>query len=259
MRFRYLIGSGGVAIAAFGVFAWLTTQIHVIRAQLPFTVDPWDAVTSFALIGIGVVGVATIVRALGEVARRRDPSTARPIARGFSIAVVVAAVALASDTLAVLVVPPPGDLSVAAMLALLAVPVVATFVALAAVWDARSTLGAPVVAMGQPEPDLLDEVDALVGSVGAVGLAGWLATWLETSPVSPRRHRVLVGVAGGLVVGVAASIWHAIREGAWASPVAAVVFGGLFAIGVTGAYLLGLEPLRLVRSPLVSTRDGPAT
>ena len=182
-----------------------------------------------------------------------DPGAARPIVLGVSIGVVIAAVTLASDTVAVLIVPPPGDVSVAAMLALLAVPVVATVVALAAVWEARPALRAPTTAP-RFEPDLLDEVDALVDSVGAAGFAGWLATWLDTSPVSPRRHRILVGVVGGLIAGVGASVWHAIREGAWASPGAAVVFGGLIAIGVTGAYLLGLEPLRLLRSPRVTTR-----
>ena len=43
-------------------------------------------------------------------------------------------------------------------------------------------------------------------------------------------------------------VWHAFREGAWASPIAAVLFGGLMAIGVIGAYLVFLEPLRLVRA-----------
>jgi hypothetical protein len=253
MRSRHLLGSGAVAIAAFVAFAWLTTQVHALRDQLPFTDDPWDAVTSFALIGIGVIGGATIVRALGEFARRQDPSAARRIVLGVSIGVVIAAVTLVSDTIAVLVVPPPGDLSVAAMLALLAVPIVATVVALVAVWETRAELRSPTTAQ-QPEPDLLDEVDALVGSVGAAGFAGWLATWLDTSPVSPRRHRILVGIVGGLIAGVGASVWHAIREGAWASPGAAVVFGGLIAIGVTGVYLLGLEPLRLLRSPSVTTR-----
>ena len=251
MRIRQLLGSGAVAIAAFVVFAFLTTQLHALRDQLPFTDDPWDAVTSYALIGIAVVGGATVLRALGELVRREDPGAERPIVRGVTIGVIIAAVTLASDTVAVVVLPPPGDLSVAAMLALLAVPVVATVVALAAVWEARTTFRAPA---SEPEPDLLDEVDVLVGSIGAVGLAGRLATWLETSPISPRRHRILVGVVGGLVAGVGASAWHAFREGAWASPGAAILFGGLIAIGVTGAYLLGLEPLRLVRSPEVTTR-----
>lgn len=254
MRTRHLLGSGAVAIAAFVAFAFLTTQIHAIRDQLPFTDDPWDGVTSFALIGIALVGGATIVRALGAFVRGEDPNAARPIVLGVSIAVVISAVTLASDTTAVLVVPPPGDLSKAAMLALLAIPVLVTVAALAAAWQARSTLGGPGVAQPRPGPDLLDEVDALVGSVGAVGFAGWLATWLDTSPVSPRRHRVLVGVVGGLVAGVGASVWHALREGAWASPAAAVLFAGLFAVGVTGAYLLSLEPLRLVRPPGVTTR-----
>ena len=253
MRSRHLLRSGALAIAAFVVFAWLTTQVHALRDQLPFTDDPWDAVTSFALIGIAVVGGATIVRALGAFARREDPSAARLIVLGVSIGVVIAAVTLASDTIAVLVVPPPGDLSVVAMLALLAVPVAATVVALVAVWETRSGLRVPATAP-QLEPDLLDEVDAVVDTIGAARFAGWLATWLETSPVSPRRHRLLVGVVGGLIAGVGASAWHAIREGAWASPGAAVVFGGLIAAGVTGAYMLGLEPLRLLRSPGVTTR-----
>ncbi len=253
MRSRHLLGSGAVAVAAFVAFAWLTTQIHALRDQLPFTDDPWDAVTSFALIGVGVVGGATIVRSLGAFARREDPSAARPIVLGVSIGVVIAAMTLASDTIAVLVVAPPGEVPVAAMLALLAIPVVVTAVALAAVWAGRSALRAPSTAP-QLEPDLLDEVDAVVDTIGAARLAGWLATWLDTSPVSPRRHRILVGVIGGLIAGVGASTWHAIREGAWASPGAAVVFGGLIAAGVTGAYLLGLEPLRLLRSPRVTTR-----
>src|SRR4029078_2046933 len=101
-----------------------------------------------------------------------------------------AAVTLASDTIAVLVVPPPGDLSVAAMLALLAVPVGGTVVALVAVWAARSAVRAPATAP-QLEPDLLDEVDAVVDTIGAARFAGWLATWRDTSPGRPRQERSL--------------------------------------------------------------------
>ena len=82
MRSRHLLGTGTVAITAFVVFAWMTTQVDALRDQLPFTDDPWDAVTSFALIGIGVVGGASIVRARGEFARREDPGAARPIVHG---------------------------------------------------------------------------------------------------------------------------------------------------------------------------------
>ena len=49
------------------------------------------------------------------------------------------------------------------------------------------------------------------------------------------------------MAGVGAVVWHAFREGAWASPTAAMLFGGLMAIGVIGPYLVFLEPLRLVR------------
>ena len=117
---------------------------------------------------------------------------------------------------------------------------------LAAIWEARGTLRhAPP--RPDPEPDLIDEVGAIVEAVGARGLAARLGGWVDRSPLSPRRHRIAVGVLGALVAGVGAVVWHAFREGAWASPTAAMLFGGLMAIGVIGPYLVFLEPLRLVR------------
>ena len=117
---------------------------------------------------------------------------------------------------------------------------------LAAIWGARDTLRhAPP--RPDPEPDLIDEVGAIVEAVGARGLAARLGGWVDRSPLSPRRHRIVVGIVGALAAGVGAVVWHAFREGAWASPSAAMLFGGLMAIGVIGPYLVFLEPLRLVR------------
>ena len=88
---------------------------------------------------------------------------------------------------------------------------------------------------------------SIVGSVGARRAADRFANWVERSPLSPRRHRVAVGLLGALVAGVGAIAWHAFREGAWNSVGVAVLFGALMVLGVAASYLLCLGPLRLLR------------
>ncbi len=244
---RLIVWTGTGATALFLVLSWVTTQVESVRAALPFTEDPYDAVVSFAVIAIGVVGGATLVRAMGHVRGPYDPSVARRIAIGVAIATVIVAVALVSDVAAVVVGPldvaGPG---VAAVLALLGISAGSTVVALACVARGRSAL-LRVPPVPDVEPDMLDELGSIVESIGAARAADRLAGWVERSPLSPRRHRVLVGVLGGLAAGIAAVAWHAVREGPWASPAAATLFGVLIAAGVAGAYLVCLAPLRLIR------------
>ena len=246
---RLITWTGTGATALFLVLSWVTTQVESVRAALPFTEDPYDAVVSFAMIAIGVVGGATLVRAIGHMRRPYDPSVGRRIAIGVGIATVIVAVALASDVAAVVAGPlDVAGTGVAAALVLIGISAGSTLVALACVARGRSALlRAPPVPDG--EPDILDELGSIVGSIGAARTADRLAGWVERSPLSPRRHRVLVGVAGGLAAGITAVAWHAVLEGPWASPAAAVLFGTLMAIGVAGAYLVCLAPLRLIRPP----------
>ncbi len=149
-----------------------------------------------------------------------------------------ATIALAADVVALIVVgvSPSGSAAVVSLV-LLAFTAVAVAMALAEVWRARAGLLArqrPVI----DEPDLIDDLGTIAGSFGAQGIATRVSRWVETSPLSPRRHRLLVGVLGAGVAGLGAILWHAFREGAWASPIAAAVFGGLIALGVIGAYLV---------------------
>jgi hypothetical protein len=244
---RLVMFSGAAASAAFVLLALVTTQVKTIQAVLPFTDDPYDAVTWFSLIAIAIVGGATIVRAIGHRSGPYDPAVARRIALGAAITIVVVAVAVASDILALVLVGVPrrGAESTIA----LALLVLATFdavVGLVAIWRGRTSLRHPPPRV-EPEPDLIDEVGAIVGAVGARGLADRLSTWVERSPLSPRRHRIVIGVLGAALAGIAGVVWHAFREGAWASPAAALLFGGVMAVFVIAPYLLCLEPLRLVR------------
>jgi hypothetical protein len=245
---RLVTFSGGAASVAFVLLVVVTTQVDVIRAGLPFTEDPFDAVTWFALIGVAIVGGATLVRAIGHRSGTYDPAVGRRIAIGAAIATVIASVAVLSDLLAlVLVGVPHRSAGFAIVVALLTLAGADALIGLAAIWRARSSLrhAPPRI---DPEPDLIDEVGAIVGAVGARGLAARLSGWVERSPLSPRRHRVIVGVLGALVAGIAAIAWHTLREGAWASPAPAALFGALMSVGVITPYLLCLEPLRLVRA-----------
>ena len=244
---RFVTWTGAATSAAFFLLVLVTTQVDSIQAVLPFTDDPYDAVTWFSVIAIAIVGGATIVRAIGHRSGPYDPAVARRIALGAAIVIVIVAIAVASDILAVVVVGlPRRDPAVPIVVALLVLAAGNALLGLAAIWRARGTLRhAPP--RPDPEPDLIDEVGAIVEAVGARGLAARLGGWVDRSPLSPRRHRIVVGIVGALAAGVGAVVWHAFREGAWASPTAAMLFGGLMAIGVIGPYLVFLEPLRLVR------------
>jgi len=246
---RLVTWTGSVATSLFLVVSALTTQVASIRASLPFTEDPYDLVTCFAVIGLVVIGMASLVRAIGVRRRQYDPLVARRIAIGAAIATVIVAVAVVSDIIAMMATPVDlGGPRMSVVLVLMGTTAGATIVALVCVGRARTTLAvAPENA--DAEPDVLDELGSIAGSVGARRTADRLAGWMERSPLSPRRHRVLVALVGGATAGIAAVAWHAIREGPWASLGAATIFGTLMAVGVAGAYLLCLAPLRLVRKP----------
>lgn len=248
MKLQRVTRAGAVAGFVYLVLAALTTQVAAIRAVLPFGDDPYDLVTSFGVIAIAVVGGATVVRWVARLRRGPDAAVERRIAIGAAIVTVIAAVGVASDLVAMAVVGVPAvDGAVLLTAVLIVATVVACAIALARVWAARTELPQGP-RREDDEPDLIDDLEIIAGSLGASAVSARLARWVDTSAYSPRRHRVLAGVLAALLAGVGAIVWHAFREGAWASPAAAAIFGGLMALGVVGAYLVGLEPLRLIRA-----------
>lgn len=254
MKLERVTRAGAVAGFVYIVLAALTTQVAAIRAVLPFGDDPYDAVTSFGVIAIAIVGGATIVRWVARLRRGPDAAVDRRIAIGAALVTVIASVGVASDVVALAVVGVPAvDGAVLLTAVLIVATIVACAIALACVWAARAEL------LHGPrreadEPDLFDDLEVIAGSLGAARVSASLSRWVDTSPYSPRRHRVLAGVLAALLAGVGGIVWHALREGPWASPTAAGLFGGLMALGVIGAYLVGLEPLRLVRPAGVRSR-----
>jgi hypothetical protein len=169
----------------------------------------------------------------------------------------ISVVGLGSDLLAVLVVGVDlGAPGARVMVGLLGIALVAACVAAYVAWSERATLlDAPDA--DESEPDLLDDLGVFLAAIGAGRVISPLASWVDRSRLSPRRHRTLVGVLVAAAAGIAGVAWHAIHEGPWESAPGAVLFGVLVALGVLGAYLLALIPLRLLRTPERPQPDAP--
>ena len=95
---------------------------------------------------------------------------------------------------------------------------------------------------------MLDDLLGLVGEMpGAARVVQPLDRFLATSPISPRRHRLIFGLLAAALAGLAFDAWHAIVEGPWASLPVLILFAALAGGGVLAIYLLTLVPLRLIR------------
>jgi len=261
-RVRDAANAAAVAVLAYAALFILTTQVRGIRAVSPFGEDPADLVSSFAALFLPLVAGATWVRSLAHRGPRLEPRIARRIVIGSGIAVAIVGAAVVTDILAML--ESPRWTNGAGPLALVIVGGVAatcvlTLGAAALLGTAVAVVIAPATTdePAAPEPDVVDDALALAVEAGALirlGRRTRLAAYaverfLDRSPVSPRRHRVVFGAALAIAGAVAFVAWHAFREGPWASPAAALIFGSLPAIGILVIYLATLAPLRLLRPP----------
>jgi hypothetical protein len=239
-------------VAAFTVVAWavlwyVTTQISEVRASSAFGNDPWDIVASYSAIFLPIVVGATWIRSLRHRGPHLEAATARRIRTGTAIALVTIGVNVASDALALVVVPAPASDGRQALIIGLVV-VAGAACALAAAFLVRAIRIANPAPRDANEPDVLDDLLGLVGEVpGAARVVQPLDRFLATSPVSPRRHRLIFGLLAAVLAGLAFDVWHSIVEGPWASLPVLVLFGALAGIGVLTIYLITLVPLRLIR------------
>jgi len=252
---RLAANATAVAVLLFGLLWFLTTQVRDLRETLPFTLDPYDAVVSYAVMAIALVAGATWLRSLRHREPVLDAAVARRIRLGAGIALAIMGVALTTDALAYLA--PPADAGMALpwfAAGLWLGSAIAVGVAAAHLGRAVRAGSATGEVTPAREPDLLDD---------ALGLGDELATripplrplrpvmtgtadFLDRSALSPRRHRLAVGILGALATAVAFDVWHAVVEGPW-MPAGAIVFGFLAGTGAIVIYGLALRPLRLIR------------
>jgi len=252
---RLAANAAAVAVVLFGLFCFLTTQVHVLRETLPFTVDPYDAVESYALMAIALVAGVTWIRSLRHREPVLDPAVARRIRLGVAIALAVMGVTLVSDVVAYLAPPADAGTELPWFVALLWLAAAVSVIAGGALLvRAGRTASAGIIDAAGPEPDLLDDAldlgDELATRIRLLRplrpVMTGAARFLDRSVLSPRRHRLAVGVLGAIATAVAFDAWHAFREGPWV-PAGALVFGLLAGIGAIVIYGLTLRPLRLIR------------
>jgi len=259
---RLAANAAAASVVAFALLWLLTSQIADIRAFSPFADDPWDAVATYAAIFLPFVAGPTWIRSLRHRGPTLAPSTGRRIRWGSAVAAFIVGLAAAADVHAIVTVGWPIDAGVAAgwLTALIGVTLAAAVASLVLV--ARATRIASTSADASNgaeafEPDLVDDLLVLATDIArpfglrrpARSAADAIERFLDGSTMSPRRHRLLFGLTLALAAALALDAWHAIREGPWASPGVAVVFGILMASGVLAIYLGTLRPLRLLRPP----------
>jgi hypothetical protein len=260
---RVAANVAAVSVVAFGGLWLLTTQIATIRALSPFADDPWDAVATYAAIFLPFVAGPTWVRSLRHRGPRLPDATSRRIRWGSGVAAAIVFVAAAADFEAIATVGSqvgagvaPAFVNALVVIAFLAATSALALVARAAM-VAKATATETESLAEAPEPDVVDDLLDLATDLArplglrrpAERLAAVIERFLDGSAVSPRRHRLLFGVVLALAAAVAFDLWHAIREGPWASFVVPVIFGALLASGVLAIYLGTLGPLRLLRPP----------
>jgi hypothetical protein len=257
---RDAANASAFAVAVYAVLWVVSTQLSSFRAIAPFAEDPWDAFATFAAIFLPVVAGATWVRSLRHRGRLLAPITASRIRWGSGLGAGIVLVSAAADLHAIATVgfgPDPG-VAESVLLGLVVASVILAAIAvgltLRAAWIAgdRGTVG-----VDPQEPDVVDDFLALASDAGRrlgvaepVDKAAWsVERFLDRSPLSPRRHRLLFGVVLAVLAGLAFDVWHALREGPWASAAPALLFGSLIAVGVLAIYLGTVVPLRLLRPP----------
>jgi hypothetical protein len=239
-RLGLAIVATAAAVAWFGPLFIFTTQIRSIRSTLSFTDDPFDLVTSFAVIALMPVVAIAAVRV---IRRALVPSLAaggeRRVLVALAIALALVSAPLVSDAIALAGVGWAPGWATTAVAGGSALTLIAWLVVLRAMGAGRRPTSTT------PDPDLFDDLSA-IGRRLRLPVDG-TDRWLATSPLSPRRHRHALVLALTLLAGGGAVIWHSIVEGAWASPAAATVFGVLGGAATLLALVIAVGPLGAIR------------
>lgn len=246
-----------VAVVAFGIFYWLSTQVVEIRASSPWAEDPPDAFVSIAAMLVPFVAAITFVRVQRWHGVRDIPAAGlRDILRG--IAVVLAAIWLTVVAAAVAFVTGTRtgdwDGSLALLLGLLAATAasaVPATVALVVAW--------PVGRTAERRGDFLADASAFL-RLGAArspwraarrplaAMARWVDGFAEAR-LGPRRAPWLTVLVVALLAGMGLVIAKFVIEGAPPADLlgrAILALGGIMAAIVVVGYLVLGRYLNLI-------------
>jgi hypothetical protein len=254
---RDAAATAAAAVLVYALLWLLSTQVASIRAVSPFADDPWDAFATYAFLFLPLVAGATWIRSL----RHREAVLPAPTASrirwgsGLAAGIVLVAAGAAAQAIVTLGFPPDAGPAAPTLAALVSASVVLALAAIVLTVRAAAIAGRTSVRGDPTEPDVVDDLLGLASEAGrAVGIgrqvdrfAFDLELFLDRSVVSPRRHRLLFGVVLAIVTAVAFDVWHALREGPWASAGVALLFAVLLGSGVLAVWLGTVIPLRILR------------
>jgi hypothetical protein len=248
---------------AFVILFWVSSEIASVRAQSPWSEDPWDAVLSVAVLVLPFVAIVTFVRAQRWRGSVPVPTFAhQQVLRGIGVSLALIGVGTAAAASALLAGVRSAGWGTAT-------PLLGGLVALnVALWVGAVTglipawRALPPIRPSTAEPDALDDAIALARDVlgwtarrlpsvarGGVHSLDWLDRFLEASRLSPRAHPHLVGLLAGAVFGAAFSTWHALVEGIPADGRAFAVwtvYAVMSGVVAAGAYTVLRRYLHLV-------------
>lgn len=241
----------GVAVVAWLVLFFVSSEIAAFRVVSPWSEDPADLVVSLTFLLLCVVGPVTFIRvqqdAGAAVMRAR---TADDVMRGLYVAVGAVSVA---DATMVAAWERSGPTSTPALFAALLGISVATVAvaAIVVVYAARMTAAWRRSGVAEPR-DAFDDIVAWTARVRPLrGLAAAIQALLD-GPLSPRRHRWRFGFLVAVGFGLSYSAWHLIVEGPAPSVSAAVtillVFAAFGAAAVMAGWIAFGRYLRLIRT-----------
>jgi hypothetical protein len=227
--------------AAFTAFAYVTTQIHAVRAGSPWQDDPYVGVVSFTKFLVPVLAVLVAVRAL--LHRRAEPQpvfrTAQLLRAAFVCSLLVAAT-IVVDGLAVVLRADHALWNDGTPWLVAALVPLAVLAAAALVCEARAFRRLPPRDGHAPGGDWLDDL-AVLAETTAVRLppagARLAVRFARGGAIEfTRGHIVAVAALASLAAGLAIGLMQALGEH-WTSPVLFLTFvaigtGGFFAFSM---------------------------
>jgi hypothetical protein len=244
---RWALSASVLNAVLFTAFAYITTQVKVVRHTSPWQDDPYDTVVTFTMFFVPIVATLIAVRML--LCRRAQPLPVHRVAQLLRAAVVsglLISATYATDWVAVAEHAERSRWNDRTPGLIAALGVVSVVMALTWALLARTRGLLPRPADDQAPGDWIEDAQLLVDLVAArlPRPAGRFAAWLDRSGAVGwiRRQATLVVAAGSVFAGlmVAAALAKENGFGALFFSEAVWFGGGMYAFGMIANAVLGL-------------------
>ncbi|WP_285584846.1 alpha/beta hydrolase family protein [Actinoallomurus iriomotensis] len=234
-----------VEAAAFTVFAFLTTQVHAVRAGSPWQDDPYDGVVSFTQFIVPGLAVLTMTRA--RLLRGGGPQPVFRVAqllRAALVCTLLVAATVVTDWLAVTVRADHRLWNHATPWLIAALVPLTAAVAVGLLTQRWAFRRLPPRDARGPEGDWLDDLPALTeASRTARRIAGALS---RDDVISfGRRHVLTLAAAAALVIGLMLSTGMTLGEH-WTDPLLFATATAIGAGGFFGLFMVCNKALRII-------------